>query len=138
MNRFLTLSVIVTLILSGCKYNEGPLVSFRSKQDRVINIWTFGQVTDNQGNDVTSDYTNWWVSLDENNGLHIRWYFGAIEQDDFGTWEFADRKESIHLTYENPLLETYFPKQFLIQKLKNQQMKLKSNGNAIYDLSGTI
>ena len=138
MNRFLTLAVIFTLVLSGCKYEEGPLVSFRGKKDRVVNIWTFGQVFDDQGNDVTSNYTNWWVSLDENNGVHIHWFLGAIAQDDFGTWEFADRKKSIHLTYNNPLLETYFPKQFLIQKLKNQQLKIKSNGNAIYDLSGTV
>lgn len=43
------------LIASGCKYEDGPIVSFRAKSDRLAQIWNIDKVTF-EGNDFTSSY----------------------------------------------------------------------------------
>lgn len=138
MIRILSVFVLVMVLFAGCKYDEGPVLSFRSKKERVVNIWTFGKVTEADGTDITANYDGWFVSLDQEGGLLIHWMFGGNPQDEYGTWVFADRKESIHLEYSNSLVQEAFPKQFRILRLKEKNMKVKSNANITYDLTATL
>jgi len=135
MIRKLTLFALVALLLTGCKYQDGPLLSLRSKEKRVVNTWSFDVVTNADGTDATANFAGWTVALHESGSLFIHWKFLGADHDDTGSWEFADRKESIHLTYGNTTLQTMFPKQFLITKLKNKNMIIKSNANVIYNLT---
>lgn len=55
----------LTFVFSGCKYEEGPTVSLRSKNNRMANSWKFKSVT-SAGTDITSQYNrpNFIVSFD--------------------------------------------------------------------------
>ncbi len=65
---------ISLLLLSGCKkYPEGPLISFRSKTERVSNTWKFSNCKIN-GVDATSDYTGTELDLIKNGTAD--WKFG--------------------------------------------------------------
>ena len=62
--------IIVLLIFLGCsKYEDGPLISFRSKEKRLINTWEVKSITNlSSGAAVsTSDYINSELDISINN-----------------------------------------------------------------------
>jgi len=54
-----------TFVFSSCKYEDGPVVSLRSKNNRMANTWKFKSVT-SAGTDITNQYnrTNFIISFD--------------------------------------------------------------------------
>ncbi len=50
-----TFMFVASTVFTGCKYEDGPVVSLRSKKMRFTNIWEFTSVT-LDGNDITSQY----------------------------------------------------------------------------------
>ena len=72
MKKYLVLTCLVaTLIvgMSGCKkYEEGPLLSFRGKFERVVNTWKPKFIFRDQV-DVTAWYTDWTLDLREDGRL---------------------------------------------------------------------
>lgn len=63
---FAIFALVVTFALSGCKkYEEGPTVSFRTKRDRITNLWKFENVT-YDGQDVTNQFNraNYIITFD--------------------------------------------------------------------------
>jgi hypothetical protein len=50
-----TLAITATIVISGCKYEDGPGVSMRSKRDRFANEWLIKSYTVG-GEDLTSSF----------------------------------------------------------------------------------
>jgi uncharacterized lipoprotein YehR (DUF1307 family) len=124
MRKLFSLTIALGLIfaISSCKkYDEGPGFSLRSKAERVANTWKFDKVTEADGDDVTSSYTGWTMVLDKDGGMTMNYVFLSIPYSDEGTWAFASDNEEIHLTYTNALLESLWPKEFTIKKLKEKE-----------------
>lgn len=112
------LSLVLTL--SSCrKYEDGPSVSFRSKQARVTNVWKVVSISRNDL-DETDRYAFMTWNFKEPNARDIgqlEWIFriaGDTSDVSFpaSTWELATLKEQIKLTYSDvidpigPVVET--------------------------------
>ncbi len=137
MRTALVISTLLAICLGSCKYEEGPLISLRTKKDRVVNIWSFSAVTDSDGTDRTSEYAAWWISLDQNQGVHIRYTVSGSQQDQLGSWAFGDKKKSIILDYSNNYVEGFIPKTLEIKRLHNLNMIVEGEG-LVLNLSGSI
>lgn len=112
--RIISVALIVLLIagaMPSCKkYDEGPLISLRSKEARLVNKWKFDKyIVDN------TDYTpsildNSYIEFSENGDFTMCIYAVegiAIEDTTTitGSWEFASGKTSLDInmiyTYED-------------------------------------
>jgi hypothetical protein len=82
----------------GCmKYDEGPLVSLRTKKGRLDGKWTVSLIYNNH-EDVTKFYPADYGYEFDKNGTFKK-IFNQVEV--MGTWEFNDDKSSILLTMTN-------------------------------------
>lgn len=129
-NIFLYLLCLFTLSSAfySCKYDDGPLVSFRSKEARVINSWAYDLTLRNGLNVTTAsvpgaiNYVNSSLGFDDN-GL-----FSLIEEIDAdlnvydGTWSFSDKKESLLLSYTDGNIP---PRELFIRKLNHKKLWLE-------------
>jgi hypothetical protein len=95
LNKFRVIFALIAIslflsgisIFSGCKrYNDGPMISFRSKTERVTNTWTFQSCTINGAN-VTAQYAAASLVLTKNN-LATFYTTDAAKDTLGGTWEF--------------------------------------------------
>lgn len=90
--QLFALCIVVVMSLSNCKkYEEGPILSLRTKTARVANTWKVASYTSN-GTDYTSLFTNAnyteTYDKDGNYSYTSSWGSGA------GKWEFqSDKKE---------------------------------------------
>jgi len=115
---------------SSCKYEEGPYISLRSKDARVINSWKYDLTLRNGLNVTTAlvadeiNYINSSIGFDDNGK------FSLIEEIDSvliiydGTWSFSDKKESILIEYTDG---TVLPRELFIRKLANKKLWLEEN-----------
>jgi hypothetical protein len=117
------------VVLSGCKYEDGPFLSLRSKQERVVNEWKLETYLRN-GQEATDallmhDYTETYT----HEHTFIRTYTlpNTLEQQQSGTWQFSDNKQ--HLLIEEtghiPLTRQDSPlvtRQLTLLKLKENEL----------------
>lgn len=113
---------------SGCekKYEDGPLISLRSKKDRVANTWIVEKAYDENGDDVTNEYERYELRLTKDGDAELRaTYFGATF-DTEGTWSFRSNKNNIFLDFENNSAD----RNYEILRLKNDEFWLqKTDGS---------
>ncbi len=116
--RFLFLLVFTCILLSSCKkYEDGPLVSIRSKTDRLSNFWMVDSYTVD-GEDSTNKY------------IDFTWRFGKDQSFDFfgtlngarwartGIWEFTGNHAFIGMM--NLASDSLY--EFEIMKLKERKL----------------
>jgi len=127
----LSFSAIVLLSVAGCqKYPDGPLVSARTKTERVANNWKVGQAFEN-GKDVTADYNRYELSLTKSGGADLSVKFVVIgatfEYTTNGTWSFVNSKEKLSFDYNNNDADGVYQ----ILKLEEDEMWLKGDGGSL-------
>ncbi|MEZ4829678.1 MAG: hypothetical protein R3C61_25845 [Bacteroidia bacterium] len=91
-----------TVIFSGCrKYEDGPTISFLSKQSRVANDWRAEAVFRNDI-DETKDFTVYAMTFSK--AGRLTWTIQKEGQIDpvivTGDWELASVKEQIKITFD--------------------------------------
>lgn len=90
----LTIGSTCLALVSSCKkYEDGPMVSFRTRTARLSNTWEVDNYTVN-GNDLTSLYTNCTETFSK--GGAYSYSCGLF--DGAGTWKFQSNDEKIQLT----------------------------------------
>jgi hypothetical protein len=90
----LTIGSTVLALMSSCKKHEdGPLISFRTRTERLSNTWEVDNYTFN-GNDLTSLYTNCTETFSK--GGDYSYSCGLF--DGAGKWKFQSNDERIQLT----------------------------------------
>lgn len=93
---------LLTVLTSCNKYEEGPVVSFRSKYSRVVNTWKAKYIF-RDALDVTAWYTDWSLDLKEDGRLTIT---DHDEQDSVvtqeGFWSLTNKNEDIQFLYTKP------------------------------------
>lgn len=88
------ISIMSILTFQGCKkYEEGPVISLRSRAERVANTWKVENYKKN-GTDLTSFYSDYKETYTKDGDYSYSW--GAIA----GTakWKFENDDEEIQLT----------------------------------------
>jgi hypothetical protein len=112
--RIISVALIVLLIagaMPSCKkYEEGPLLSLRSKDSRLVNKWKFDKYIVNNTDYTPSILEGSYIEFSENGDFAMDVYpvEGASTEDTItvtGTWEFASGKTSLDInmkyTYED-------------------------------------
>jgi len=87
-------AIIVALTFTACKkYPDGPMLSFRSKTDRLCNTWQVQSATYN-GADSTTLYTslNYTIQFNKDNSV-VESVLGSSYSG--GTWAFDSKKDNI-------------------------------------------
>ncbi|MEO8151064.1 MAG: hypothetical protein ABI723_25750 [Bacteroidia bacterium] len=129
-NKKLLLGIsLIVITLSSCKkYEDGPLISLRSREERVANNWRIEKAMDN-GNDITSDIDNYHVSFTKGgeatltakyNFLGVTYTFST-----HGTWSFENKDEKIKVDYEDDNADATY----LILRLKEKELWVREEGN---------
>ena len=127
----LAVACIFIVSLSACnKYKDGPLISLRSKTERVANNWKVAQALDD-GKDVTSDYNKYELSLTKNGSASLSANFtflgGKYEYITDGTWDFTSNKEKLSFNFSNDDADGVYK----ILKLKEDEMWIKKDGGTL-------
>lgn len=122
---------LLVFVFSGCgKYEDGPTISFRTSDKRIIKLWKFTHRTLN-GTDITSDYLNDTVYF-RNYGLYT--YYSISNGDASGLWSYINHKRGINILSSGSIaydsggysVEKYYSNNitFTIKKLKNNELWL--------------
>jgi hypothetical protein len=122
------LFTVLTFIASSCKkYEEGPIVSVRSKEERVANTWVIEKAYDN-GNDVTSDYDQYDLMMDkdQNAKLTSNYKSGNVtfSFSTEGVWSFENNKNDLRLDFDDDDADRVYE----ILRLKEEELWLKEKG----------
>jgi hypothetical protein len=127
----LSIATAILITINGCKkYPEGPVISLRTKTERVANNWKVAQALDN-GNDVTSDYIKYELALTKTGSASLTAKYKILGIDfDYttdGTWVFASNKEKISFDFDNNSSDGVYK----ILKLKEDEMWLKEDAGNV-------
>jgi hypothetical protein len=111
INVTLMFAVCTIIALSGCKYEDGPGLSLRSKKARVTATWEFKKVRYNYF-DSTSEYGDytWEMRKDGTFCLNSKGrqaYIIFPGKVDMGEWDFVLDKEAIDFRYDDGRIERY-------------------------------
>lgn len=106
MKKISIFSLLVALLLgglTGCEdYEDGPGLSFRSKEERAVNTWDVEYAFENEL-DITKRYENTSIKLDYEGFLTI---YTRVDSDSVATqegfWEFYDEEQNIRFIYTDP------------------------------------
>lgn len=119
---FLAAIVLIVSVNSCKKYEDGPLLSLRSKTARIVNEWVIDKVMTN-GVDVTANYPDDYL-LTINDDLTYTMLGNAVTQE--GTWAFDEKKESIIFTLTSSGMDYLYT----IKRLKNKELTLVQDINS--------
>ena len=105
-------AIIIPTVQSCKKYQDGPMLSLRSRTERVANTWKVDNYKIN-GNDYTSLVAGYTETYTKDGNYYYSW--GSL--DGTGKWAFQNNDKEIKLTgINNQSSQTLF-----IQKLEEKQ-----------------
>ena len=107
IKKGILLITFITIGLSSCKYEDGPIFSFRSKQNRVAHK-------------IGKYWKNEIYSLKMGQEGYALTKLGEIGVFDLGNWELIDAKKVIKFSSESN--SSY---ELVIKELKNKKLKLE-------------
>lgn len=126
----LVLIVLFALLLASCTYSDGPVVSFLTKKQRVVNKWKYKKATINNF-DITNRYDGLFIEFAENKDFRKQYILPDSSFDSvvevFGRWDFNTVSKAIidiRLIEDTVSLDTGAEK-WVITKLKEDEMWLQ-------------
>ena len=124
----LGLSLIATMTFASCKkYDEGPIISLRSKKERVANTWQI-EAAYNDGEEVTEEYEEYTVKFTKDGDAELAalysWGDFSFEYETNGTWSFMNNAEELEVDYENDDADEVYQ----ILKLEEDELWLRVKG----------
>lgn len=102
-NNLIIVAVITTFLIStSCsKYDEGPLISFRSKTDRLCQTWKPKKILINGAETIlTPDQQKTTIEFKKDGDLYLTTYRLSIAFPLTGTWKFYDKDEKLILSID--------------------------------------
>lgn len=123
------IGIIAVLIFTECKkYQDGPLISFRSRKSRVEGKWKYDKILLN-GVDKTSEYLNAQVEFaSDGTYTNIKYMPGvAGPLENKGVWVLANNDLSVDMTFTGAFGGTTIQR-WNILKLKNSELWLEYMG----------
>lgn len=129
-SRLVLMYLVITVALfSSCqKYEDGPLISFRSKTERIANNWRVAKAI-HDGNDVTGDFNRYDISLSKNGDASLTATYSFLGADyDYkttGKWSLVEDKEKIVLDFENNLADA----NYFILRLKEKELWVRQENS---------
>lgn len=127
----LSLAILGSIGLSSCsKYEDGPMVSLRSKKERIANTWKVEKAMD-KGSDVTASFEQYKLEMlsDGAASLAALYTLGDLtfEFETKGTWSLQNSNEDLQLDFENNAAD----KTYEILRLKEKELWLREKGGSL-------
>ena len=124
-------AIILLATVVGCKkYEEGPLVSLRSKKERVANNWRVGQALDN-GKDVTENYHQFDYDISKDGKVSLTASYTLLDVDvsytTTGVWAFLNNNEKISFDIDG----NHHNIDYTILKLEEKEMWLTEDDGTL-------
>ncbi len=103
INKILLFAAVV-LLFTSCRYEEGPGISFRSPETRIVSVWNLQNVelngmpidsTDHYGNQPGNSYTIYYNGKLIVNAL----INGELRSSDYGDWAFTQGQRDVEMYY---------------------------------------
>ena len=123
------IAMSVGLFISGCnKYDDGPSISFRSREERIANNWRVESAKKGT-NDVTSSFTQYELRLtkDRDAALQADYELGSLtfSFQTTGSWDFENNDEDLRLDFEDNAADDTYE----ILRLKEDELWLREKGD---------
>ncbi|MEM7655269.1 MAG: hypothetical protein AAF399_04005 [Bacteroidota bacterium] len=122
---FFTCVLGLALLMSGCRYEDGPIVSFQSPEDRLVNTWIVVAATDSDGADDKASYENWTFTFREDGTADLVYPILSIDVTLDGEWNLLDDKENLQLLLSDPTGLINFNEELYITKLTRDELWLE-------------
>jgi len=124
--KYHVLNLIVLLTLFSCsKYEDGPLISFKSKSNRLINSWMYVTVLRNGNNitfvDTVQNYPASSIGFNDDNRFTQIDFTNQENVTLDGDWKFSQKKDSLILNYDDLAIE----RRLLIARLKSNSFQFE-------------
>jgi hypothetical protein len=120
--RYALVAAVALLFMASCsKFEDGPAISFRSKENRLIGKWKLTKWTE-KGADVTSANTDGdeiFYEFLENNSVMIS--IGAAQPTD-GTWEMEETNVIMDLQLVSEIGNYIDKDTLMLKRLTNKEM----------------
>lgn len=126
MKKILLPLFIIIISLSGCYYDEGPIISLRTPESRVVNKWKYQKFTSN-GQDLMSLYRNSWVEFKKD---RTAYFYEDTAYSYTAAWEFSDDYKTLYLNCSDDSSNTW-EIDYNILKLRDKEMWLESDLGSI-------
>ncbi|HTF80072.1 MAG TPA: hypothetical protein VL947_00050 [Cytophagales bacterium] len=108
---FALILAMLTLGTACRKYEEGPLVSFRSRTSRVVNDWTVKSVYINAKLEAAHTAIGTQYTFTKDGRF-------SVNTDSTGSWRFLSNDEILYLEYDDKVTK----KKYTIKKLKEDAL----------------
>jgi hypothetical protein len=128
MKYIISVTIAALLFSTSCnKYEEGPILSLKTKKSRVANTWVVDKAYD-KDEDVTDNFDQYelYTTKDGDANLKATYSIGdfSFEFETDGTWDFQDKKENIYFDYEDDAAD----KKYQVLKLTEDELYLRESG----------
>lgn len=121
-------SFCALLTISSCKkYEEGPYLSFKSREDRISNTWGIDRIYKNDEELTVTQQEGWKWTFSKNGTISRRFFFMGIHYIANGTWSLESDDEEIHITLTSPLYDE--DSIWVITKLMEDKLWVKYSDN---------
>jgi hypothetical protein len=123
------------LLLTACRYEEGPFLNFTNVEKRIRGSWAVSNVYKN-GEETSSEFPTAVESKSaqyefyKNKVLLISYLQDNVVKESSGSWEFGKKKKTIQAIFLNQYYS--ISREYEIIKFKNNELKLRftdDNGN---------
>lgn len=132
--QFLTLLAFLFVAMNGCKYEEGPFISFIPKVERVANTWKVSSATLN-GNPESNVESIKTVTFYKEGNASVTFDIANVDVVFNGNWTFNAKKETILLTTEDGSGFLNYDRTMTILKLKEEELHVSwIDGTDAYDV----
>lgn len=123
MKKILPVLFILLLVSSCKKYEDGPILSLRSKKVRLANEWKTESYSEN-GTDKTNDWNSYYQGAKLTIGKDGRFFItykanGSYDVEQNGTWDFNGDKTIILFNQMVPVTDAWTWK---ITRLKEHEL----------------
>lgn len=104
MKKTTIIFALAAIILSGCRYKEGPFISFTAPEKRIVSTWSLQNVYKNGEKITTSEY----AALNPGCAYAFHAYGplvvyayanGELRESYTGTWQFTNNKKDVHVKF---------------------------------------
>jgi hypothetical protein len=125
----LAMLAMFIIIGSGCKYEEGPALSLRTKKTRLVGEWRIDKLFEENGTEIELSQFQKSITIEFTTANK---FIMRIQGDtyDQGMWDFSADKEKV-LVFEDDSTNSSPVVEFQILRLKNKELWLKDEGGEV-------
>lgn len=122
MKKLLLPLFVMILAFSGCYYEEGPIISLRTPESRLVNKWKYEKFSLN-GQDQMDEYKSSWVEFKKDKTAK---FYKDTSYSYTAAWEFSDDFKTLYLNCSDDTFNTW-EIDYNILKLRDKELWMESD-----------